>query len=326
MNKIIDIEDIRSAADQLRSVAPITPLLEYPALNEKTGGRILIKFEGAQITGSFKFRGAYNRLSRLDDAEREAGVIAWSSGNHAQGVAAAAARVGTPATIVMPSDAPTIKIANTKALGANIRFYDRQTESREDIARAMVAETGAVLVPSYDDPYIIAGQGTVGLEIAAQCKLVDAEPDVAIVCCGGGGLIAGTATALAALSPQTTIYSAEPAAFDDHARSLVSGKREAVLPGSRSICDALLAPEPGEMTFEINRKLLTGGLSASDDEVRSAMRYAFSELKLVTEPGGAIALATVLAGRIDVAGKTIVIVISGANVDNAMFAEIITLQ
>ena len=320
---MVNYQDIVDAARQIAGHAVRTPLLEYPALNASAGGRVLIKFEGAQVTGSFKFRGAYNRLSRLDETERRAGVVGWSSGNHAQGIAAAASLLGIQATIVMPRDAPAVKARNTRNFGAEIVFYDREMESREEIARALVQESGAVLVPSFDDPHIIAGQGTIGLEIIEQAAERGARIDQMLVCCGGGGLIAGVATAVRE-SCSAAIYSVEPEAFDDTARSLLSGNREQVAAGAVSICDALLTPQPGEITFAINQRFLAGGLTVSDDEVRSAMRYAFDSLKLVTEPGGAVALAAVLSEKLPVAGRTTVLTISGANVDPEMFAQIIT--
>lgn len=319
----ISAGDVRDAATQIKGAAVYTPLLENMALNERIGRRVLIKFEGAQHTGSFKFRGAYNRLSRIALADRPAGVVAWSSGNHAQGVAAAARLLGIPAAIVMPSDAPKIKMDNTRALGAEIIPYDRLTESREEIATALATERGAVLVPSFDDPFIIAGQGTVGLEILDQAKAAGAEIGQIVCCCGGGGLIAGIATAVKDAVPDIAVYSSEPATFDDTARSLASGTWETVPAGAKSICDALLAPSPGELTFPINKALLAGGLSVTDDEVRAAMRYAFETLKLVAEPGGSVALAALLHGKVPASDKPVAIVISGANVDPADYAAIV---
>ena len=318
----ITIEDVRDAARQIAGVAVRTPLLENADLNARVGGRVLLKFEGAQHMGSFKFRGAYNRLSRIEGAAKAAGVVAWSSGNHAQGVAAAARRLGLPATIVMPADAPAIKIANTRALGAEIILYDRFTQSREAIARELAATRGATVVPSFDDPYIIAGQGSIGLELLDQAAEAGVSLDQILVCCGGGGLVAGVATAVKASHPRIAIFSVEPEGFDDTARSLKSGVRETVDPAARSICDALLSPSPGEMTFPINQRLLAGGLAVSDDQVRAAMRYAFETLKLVVEPGGAVALAAILHG-VAPAASTSAVVISGANVDPAQYAAIL---
>jgi threonine dehydratase len=319
----ISAADIHSAADQIRGIAVLTPLLEFLPLNERLGHRVLVKFEGAQITGSFKFRGAYNRLSRIPEESRSRGVVAWSSGNHAQGVAAAARLLGIPAAIVMPADAPAIKLANTRALGAEIITYDRDNQSREEIATALSRERGAVLVPSYDDPYVIAGQGTVGLEIVEQAAEAGAKLTRVLVCCGGGGLVAGTATAIRDQAPDVAVYSVEPREFDDTARSLATGKRQHVERGARSICDALLAPTPGELTLPINQALLAGGLSVTDDQVRAAMRFAFESMKLVTEPGGAVALAAALEGLAPPAAGDMAVVISGANVDPDLFADVL---
>jgi threonine dehydratase len=319
----VDASAVIAAAQRIKGHAVRTPLLENSRLNERVGGRVLIKPECLQHSGSFKFRGAYNRLSQLDEAARRAGVVAWSSGNHAQGVADAARRLGIAATIVMPADAPTIKAANTRALGATIVPYDRRHESREAIATAIADERGAVLVPSFDDPHIIAGQGTVGLEIAEQARALGAAPESVLVCCGGGGLIAGTATALADAVPGARVYSVEPAGFDDTARSLVAGEAISNDPDASSICDALLAPSPGSLTFPINQRLLAGGLVVTDDEVRGAMRFAFETLKLVVEPAGAVALAALLSGRIDAKDRTTAVVLSGGNVDPELFAKVI---
>ena len=318
--------DILHAADRIKGRAARTPLLESAALNAATGARVFIKPECLQRSGSFKFRGAFNRLALLDDAERRAGVVAWSSGNHAQGIAAAAQILGVPATIVMPKDAPRVKRDKTRAYGADIVYYDRYTESREEIGAALAKERGAVLVPSYDDPAIIAGQGTCGLEIGEQAKALGASLDLLLVCCGGGGLIAGTAIAMESISPDTRIYSVEPEGLDDHARSLISGRRERIAPGATSICDALLAPEPGALTFPINKRLLSGGLVVDDREVEAAMRCAYSELKLVVEPGGAVALAALLAGKLPIAGKSVSVVLSGGNVDPALYCEILSAK
>jgi len=317
------VEDVQAAGARIAGHARRTPLLYGTALDARIGGRILLKLETLQHTGSFKFRGAYNRLSQLDDTQRAAGVVAFSSGNHAQGVAAAARLLGIPATIVMPADAPRVKMRNTLALGAEIVAYDRLRESREAIAARLANERGAVLVPSFDDPDIIAGQGTVGLEIFEQATEAGLALDDVIVCTSGGGLVAGTALAIRALSPGTRVWSAEPEGHDDHRRSLACGRRESNLPGTRSICDALLAPEPGVLTFEINRRLLAGGLAVTDEEVRTAIATAARTLKLVVEPGGAVALAAVLAQRLEARGRTVAVVLSGGNVDDALLAEIL---
>ncbi|HXZ01327.1 MAG TPA: threonine/serine dehydratase [Stellaceae bacterium] len=313
------IADLRAAAGRLDGRAVRTPLLEAPLLNARLGLRLLVKAETLQWTGSFKFRGAMNTLLQLDERQRRAGVVAYSSGNHAQGVAAAAQLLGIPATIVMPADAPAIKVANTRGYGAEVVLYDRWGESREAIGARLAAERGASLVPPYDDARVIAGQGTVGLEIAAQAAALGARLDALVVPASGGGLVAGCALALAAESPATRVYSAEPEAADDLRRSLAAGERLANDPAARSICDALLAPMPGEITFAINRRLLAGGLAVSDTEVLRAMAVAFAELKLVVEPGGAAALAAVFAGRLDAKGKTVAVVASGGNVDRETF-------
>lgn len=319
----ITAEDVLDAARMIAPAAVRTPLLENAVLNERCGRRVFIKFEGAQRTGSFKFRGAYNRLVRLDAKERRAGVVAWSSGNHAQGVAAAAKMLDMPAIIVMPADAPAIKLATTRALGAQVITYDRHTENREEIATALAQARGATLVPSFDDPYIIAGQGTAGLEIVEQAAEAGVEVGQILVCCGGGGLTAGIATAVKARAPDTRIYTVEPAGFDDTARSLLSGERESVRPDARTICDALMSPSPGALTFPINRALVSGGLVVDDDQVRDAMRFAFSTLKLVVEPGGAVALAAMLAGLAPQDEGASAIVMSGSNVDGADYAAIV---
>jgi threonine dehydratase len=317
------LADIAAAAQRLDGHAVRTPLLGNADLDARAGGRVLLKAETLQHTGSFKFRGAWNRLSQLTPEQRRAGVVAWSSGNHAQGVAFAAQRLGIRAAIVMPHDAPRIKLENTRRLGGEVIGYDRYTEVREEIGLRIAQQRGAVIVPAYDDPQIVAGQGTVGLEIAAQAAALGVEIDQALVCCSGGGLVAGTALALRASREATRVYSVEPAGFDDHARSLALGKRVRNAPEARSICDALQAPTPGDVTFPINRALLAGGIVVTDDEVRAAMRYASATLKLVVEPGGAVALAAVLAGRLPTAGRVTAVVVSGGNVDPAQFAAII---
>jgi threonine dehydratase len=312
--------DVEVAAARLRGIAVRTPLVESEALNTRAGGRVLLKAECLQRTGSFKFRGAYNAISQI----AASAVVAYSSGNHAQGVAAAARLLGKAATIVMPADAPAIKIENTRAYGAEVRLYDRQRESREEIGAEIAARTGAALIKPYDDPRIIAGQGTAGLEIAAEARDHGLKIDIALVPCGGGGLIAGCALALRAAFREIQLYAVEPDGLDDTRRSLEAGERVANAPGATSICDALLLPTPGELTFAINRHLLAGGLTVSDDEVRSAIAFAFRHLKLVLEPGGAVALATVLSGKLALEGRTAAVVLSGGNVDPVLFGAAIT--
>ncbi len=321
------IAEIEAAARRLAGEAVVTPLLRSHALDALLGSRFLIKPETLQRTGSFKFRGAYNKIRRLiETGRRPDSVVAYSSGNHAQGVAAAARLLGVPAVIVMPADAPRIKLESTRAHGAEILTYDRYRESRERVAEAIAAERKAALVRPFDDPDIIAGQGTVGLELAQQAAALDIAIDVVLVPCSGGGLVSGCATALASRSPGTRVHSVEPEHFDDTARSLAAGRRLANAGTARSFCDALLSPQPGELTFQINRRLLAGGLGVSDAEVAAAMRYAFETLKLVIEPGGAVALAAALSGKIDCRGRTVAIVCSGGNVDPATFGRAISRE
>jgi threonine dehydratase len=315
--------DVDAAAERLAGVALRTPLISSPALDALTGGRVFLKAETLQRTGSFKFRGAYNKLSSLAPDMRRCGVVAFSSGNHAQGVAAAAKLLDMPAVIVMPRDAPRRKRERTASLGAEIVLYDRGREDREAISRGIAASRGAVLVPPYDDPLVIAGQGTTGREIAEDVARLGLTLDCVIVNASGGGLTAGIALAVKARAPGARIYTAEPEGFDDHARSFRSGRRErnAVLTGS--MCDALMSQMPGELTFEVNRALVADGVTATEAEVARAVGFAFHELKLVVEPGGAVALAALLAGKLDIADKTAVVVLSGGNIDPELFARLV---
>lgn len=319
----ITAADIDAAAAVLAPYAVRTPLLTSPALDAATGARVYLKPEMLQRTGSFKFRGAFNKLSSIPQAARAGGVVAFSSGNHAQGVAAAAQILGMRATIVMPADAPLSKRERTKGYGAEVVLYDRDREDREAIAREIAGSRGATLVPPYDDPKVIAGQGTVGREIADDLAALGIAPDIVVAPASGGGLIAGTALAVTTRFPEAAVMSAEPEAFDDHARSIAAGRREPHKAEGRTICDALMASIPGELTFAINQQLLTRGVTASDDEVGRAVAFAFREFKLVVEPGGAVALAALLAGHIGARGKTIAIVLSGGNVDADLFAKLI---
>jgi len=316
--------DIDAAARVLAPFAVRTPLLSSAVLNERAGTRVFLKPEMLQRTGSFKFRGAFNRLSSIPQQARGGGVVAFSSGNHAQGVAAAAQILNMQATIVMPADAPLSKRERTKAYGAEVVLYDRDREDREAIANGIAAKRGATLVRPYDDPLVIAGQGTVGKEIAEDMAALSLTPDIVVAPASGGGLIAGVATAVKARYPKAILMSGEPDAFDDHARSLRAGKREPHHAEGRTICDALMASIPGELTFAINSRLLAQGITASDAEVGVAVGFAFRELKLVVEPGGAVGLAALLAGRIDARGKNVVIVLSGGNVDADLFAKLIS--
>ena len=320
----VSAADIDAAARVLAPFAVRTPLLSSAVLNERAGTRVFLKPEMLQRTGSFKFRGAFNKLSSIPQQARGGGVVAFSSGNHAQGVAAAAQILNMQATIVMPMDAPLSKRERTKAYGAEVVLYDRDREDREAIANGIAAKRGATLVRPYDDPLVIAGQGTVGKEIADDMAALSLTPDIVVAPASGGGLIAGVATAVKARYPKAILMSGEPDAFDDHARSLRAGKREPHHAEGRTICDALMASIPGELTFAINSRLLAQGITASDAEVAVAVGFAFRELKLVVEPGGAVGLAALLAGRIDARGKNVVIVLSGGNVDADLFAKLIS--
>jgi threonine dehydratase len=316
-------EDVEAAAQVLRGVALRTPLVSSPVLDALTGARVLLKAETLQRTGSFKFRGAYNKLASIPRDRRPGGVVAFSSGNHAQGVAAAAALLSMPAVIVMPSDAPRGKRARTAALGAEVLLFDRVNDDREAIARDIAAKRNAVLVPPYDDPLVIAGQGTVGREIVEDLAAMSVVPDIIAVTASGGGLTAGIALAVKSRLPQVQLFTAEPAGFDDHARSFKSGQRERNAALTGTICDALMARTPGELTFAINRALVGEGVVATDQEVAAAMDFAFHELKLVVEPGGAVALAALMANKIAIRGKVAVAVLSGGYVDADVFHRLV---
>jgi threonine dehydratase len=318
-----EFADVKAAHARLKGRVVRTPLLRCAALDAAVGRPVLVKAECLQTTGSFKYRGASNRIMQLADHERAAGVVAYSSGNHAQGVAAAAAEAGVSALIVMPKDVPAVKSEGVKARGAQIVYYDRETENREEIAAAIAKERGAVLVPPYEDPMVIAGQGTAGMEAAEQLREFGVKPEALIANAGGGGLIAGIALAWENVCPQAKIYSAEPDGFDDHKRSLALGKKQRNKNLAGSVCDALLTPEPGDLTFAVNKRLLSAGLSASDEDVFAAMRFAFRHLKIVLEPGGAMALAITLKGLVPGNGPLCVLA-TGGNVDPALFARVIT--
>lgn len=315
------IQDVLDAQKRIAGEAVETPLLTIPLLDEVTGGRIFLKAENLQRTGSFKFRGAYNCLSQIPADRRASGVVACSSGNHAQGVAEAARLLGMDATIVMPSNAPASKRARTERSGAKVVTYDRVLEDRDAIAEKICAETGATFVHPFNDPMVIAGQGTCGLEICASMQTLGLSPDVFLVCCGGGGLTAGASLAIKHFFPDCACYAVEPENFDDYTRSLRSGSRQTNPKEATSICDALMSETPGERSFAINSRTLSGGVTVSDDEVLDAVAFAFREAKLVVEPGGAVTLAALLAKKLDVVGKVVVATLSGGNMDADMLAR-----
>ncbi len=320
MTSAVGFDEISAAAARIAGVAVRTPLVRSDALDAATGARVFLKPECLQLTGSFKFRGAYNRLSAIVPEDRGGGVVAWSSGNHAQGVARAARLLGMPAVIVMPHDAPRLKVERTRADGAEIVFYDRLTEKREVIGAALAAERGAVIVPPYDDRHIIAGQGTAGLEAVEDLAARGLAADLALVCCGGGGLASGFA-----VGSRLPVIAVEPENWDDVTLSLAGGTIVPVTNPQPTRCDALQTLRMAELTFATLQAHGAVGHVVSEAEVARAVAFAFRELKLVVEPGGSVALAAALAGRLDIAGKTVVVVLSGGNVDAAVFAECLAL-
>ncbi len=315
------IEMTEAAAERLKGHVRETPILTSPFLDDIAGRRVLVKPECLQHTGSFKFRGAWSAISALEEADRKRGVIAYSSGNHAQGVAMAASKHGVASVIVMPSDAPQLKIANTKALGAEVVLYDRASESREDIGEALAAERGLTLIRPYDEPQVIAGQGTTGLEIARQAADLDVTEADVLVCCGGGGLTSGIALALNKHAPGLRARPCEPKGFDDVKRSLATGQIQANTATSGNICDAILTPQPGQITFPILQRLCGPGFSVTEDEALRAMAQAFLRLKIVLEPGGAVALASALFRKDEIQGEAVIVVASGGNADPEVFGR-----
>jgi threonine dehydratase len=313
----ITYQDIITASQRIEGHAVITPLLESPMLNQQLGGRVLFKAENLQRTGSFKFRGAFNKLTKLALANQLNGVVAYSSGNHAQGVAAAAAHFGVPATIIMPADAPQIKIANTKALGAKVILYDRHSEDREAIGLTLANEQNLTLIPPYNDADIIAGQGTLGLEAAHQLEALGLVPDQAIGPIGGGGMISGSATALKYHFPSIIMWGAEPEGYEDAARSIVAGQRLANNNAPASICDAIVTPMVGELTFPIMQRYLAGAKAVNQQHVLAAMVMCMQQLKIVVEPGGCVGLAAILSNSLEIKGKTTLVILSGGNTDPA---------
>ncbi|MBV8977200.1 MAG: threonine/serine dehydratase [Alphaproteobacteria bacterium] len=308
--------DVEAAARRIQPHAYETPLIENATLNERLGGRVFLKLESLQRTGSFKFRGAYNRIALIPPAERQRGVIAFSSGNHAQGVAAAARLFGIAATIVMPQDSPRTKLEGTRAQGANIVFYDRLRDDREAIAARVLAERGGTLIRPFDDPGIVAGQGTIGLELVAQARAKGCDAlDAVLVPCSGGGVVSGIALALSGASPGTAAISVEPENFDGMGRSLVAGKRTSAPGGALSMADALMAPMPGAVPFALAQRHIPFGLWVEERELARAVAYAATTLKLIIEPGGLAGLAALLAGKYDVHGKIVAAVLTGGNCD-----------
>tara|TARA_R110002110_G_scaffold92155_24_gene239972 strand:- start:2867 stop:3835 length:969 start_codon:yes stop_codon:yes gene_type:complete len=315
----MNIDMIRAAAQRLEGHVRRTPLLSSPFLDDIAGRRVWIKPECLQHTGSFKFRGAWSALSAMDDETRARGVVAFSSGNHAQGVALAAKMHAVPSVIIMPSDSPDLKIANTRAFGAEVILYERGQEDRDALGAKLSAERGLTLIKPFDEPQVIAGQGTCGLEIAAQAAKAGIKNADVIVCCGGGGLTSGLALAFEADAPGLRARPAEPEGFDDVARSLRSGRIERNDRASGNICDAIITPQPGDITFPILKRLCGPGLVVSEQETLQAMAQAFHRLKLVAEPGGAVALAAALYRPEQIKGEDVIVTISGGNVDPAMF-------
>lgn len=317
-------DDILSAAETIKGEAVRTPLLRCDALDEATGCKVFVKPENLQRTGSFKFRGAYNAISKLSHEERARGILANSSGNHAQGVGDASRMFGCASTIIMPADAPAMKVARTKAYGAKVIHFDRATEDREAVLARVEKETGSTIVHPYNNAMVIAGQGTVGLEIAEDIKALGLELDRITVCTGGGGLTAGIALSINANFPDAKVHCVEPVNFDDYKRSIESGQLERNAATAGSICDAIIAPSPGKIGFEVNKKLLHSGLVVTDDEALAAIKFAYEELKMVVEPGGAVALAGVLKHAKAWSGETVALVLSGGNIDPDLFVKAIS--
>ncbi len=319
MTQVPTYQDVADAVARLDGHAVKTPLLRSDMLDKLAGKRLWFKAECLQKKNAFKYRGAFNRLSAMSEAERARGVVAFSSGNHAQGVSCAAKELGMDAIIVMPTDAPEVKVAGVLADGATIVTYDRLTENREDMAAQIAARDGRILVPSYDDPYVIAGQGTIGVELA------EADPafDAMITCLGGGGMCAGISLALAELSPQTHIYGAEPTAYNDHQQSLRAGKRVKLTDTPPTLCDAIMTPMPGELTWAINGSSLSDVFTVTDAECLNAMKLAHAHLGVVLEPGGAAAIAAALGGNLPDDVKTVAVILSGGNVDPSVWERAI---
>lgn len=323
MDDVVSADGVRAAAKRIKGAAVRTPLLENEWLNERAGGRIFMKAETLQHGGSFKFRGAMNRLSKLTSEERKRGVLAWSSGNHAQGVARAARLFGMRSVIVMPQDAPALKVAQVRAYGGEIVFFDRYAEDREAIGRKIASEQGLALAPSYDHVDIIEGQGTLALEAVEQAAALGASFDAFVVCCGGGGMASGCATILADISPKTEVHIAEPQGYDETWASIAAGRKLRADITRKTICDALATATPGDITLPIMQRHVKGGFTLSDDEVAETVAWAFKYLKLVLEPGGAIALAAVYHNKLRAEGRTVGLTLSGGNVDPGLYAQML---
>jgi threonine dehydratase len=321
MTTLPTYDDVRAAAERLKGRVVRTPMLRHPVLDAAVGGTVLVKPEPLQRTGSFKFRGATNAVLRLPQEKRAGGVVTHSSGNHGQAIACAAASEGVRALIAMPQDAPAIKVESTRRWGAEITFFDRLTTDRDALGNQLAEQRGAALIPPFDHPDVIAGQGTVAVELIEDAEAVGLHLDALAVCTGGGGLVGGCALAVEGMSPGTQVIAVEPEGWDDTARSLAAGHRVRADGKGSTFCDALLSMAPGELTFAVNQPRLAGGVSVTPDEVLKAMRFAFDHLKVVVEPGGAVALAAVLAGHVSAKGRTVGVVISGGNVDPAVFTR-----
>ncbi len=319
MKSLVNYQEIEKAYNRISNYATKTPLLSSDLLNKEFSSNIFIKAENLQKIGAFKFRGAINSILKLDDDKKN--VLAWSSGNHAQAIASACYLTNKKATIVMPEDSPNAKLNGTKSWGANIVTFDRYSESREEIGTSLAKEINAEIIPPFDHPDVINGQGTVGYEIASDFKKNNLQPDLVLCCCGGGGLIAGVSTAIKSAYPKTPIYAVEPEDYNDTYLSLRNNKITEVDVSKKSICDSLLASKPGELTFSINKENLSGSLLVSDLEAMKAMKYAFEYFKIILEPGGAVALASALFKKIDIKNKTVVIIASGGNVDPEIFEK-----
>ena len=319
MIEMVTNDAIIKAAKRLKGKIVRTPLLKSDLVNKELKSNIYIKAENLQTIGAFKFRGAMNTILQLPADVKK--VVAWSSGNHAQAVAAAANITEREATIVMPKDSPKTKLNGTIAWGAKIVEYDRNTENREEIGKAIAKEQNAIIIPPFDDVNVIIGQGTAGLEAVEQLKEINVIPDIVLCCCGGGGLIAGVSTSIKANYPNAQIYSVEPENFDDTKKSLEADMIIENTMQHISICDALLANKPGNITFEINRKNLSGGISVSDTESLIAMKIAYKYFKIVLEPGGAVALAAAISKKIDIKNKNVLVIASGGNVDSDIFEK-----